>query len=704
MVRENYDINVRVTNQKDVDNLARSTDRLNSSLGGLGPIAKAAAGALAAVVSVNTIKGFVNVGREVEELGLRFKFLFGSAEEGAKAFDVLNSFASKVPFSLQEISAASGNLAVVADDATELEEILGIVGNVAAVTGLDFQTTASQIQRSFSGGIAAADIFRERGVRSLLGFKEGAKVTADETAKRFKEVFGEGGEFGDATNDFAQTLTGTLSMLDDKFRRFQQSVAKEFFDELKESFGDLNAQLDENKEVIDATAKAVGQTLAGAVNVAVQSIQFINRNIEIFKALGFAVVVFAAGKAFFGLARGVQAATIALVQFNKATRRNIFLAVVAITLAVLDLVGAFDMLFGKLQQTQGYDATVQKINKINEAIGKVKDSSEEGFYGVGDDSLQAQSKKLRDEANKLLPVLEEQIKKLEEQQRAVEFGSDDWLELNARIVDAQNQYDALTQAIDANIEALHNVPFRTIEIGFDRTTTSLDKFKAALGDFGKGFKTGGLEAINAFDAVKLGSTTATNAINTFRQGVADAFTDAIFEAKNFNEAMKEVARTILKSVVNAIIQMAVQILIIDKFIKPFFENMKDGTEKTKNEQKALNNELQKEIGLRAILALFTGGGGFAIPFLAKGGPAKRNQPYIVGEQGPELFMPNVSGTVVPNDQLSMGTAPGQGDVNINFNISTVVARGFVELLISRRGVITGIINEGLNRQGRRALA
>jgi hypothetical protein len=37
----------------------------------------------------------------------------------------------------------------------ELATILEITGNVAAVTGLDFQQTAEQIQRAFSGGIAS---------------------------------------------------------------------------------------------------------------------------------------------------------------------------------------------------------------------------------------------------------------------------------------------------------------------------------------------------------------------------------------------------------------------------------------------------------------------------------------------------------------------------------------------------------------------
>ena len=34
--------------------------------------------------------------------------------------------------------------------------------------------------------------------------------------------------------------------------------------------------------------------------------------------------------------------------------------------------------------------------------------------------------------------------------------------------------------------------------------------------------------------------------------------------------------------------------------------------------------------------------------LAEGGQAYRNQAYIVGEAGPEIFVPNTAGTVLPN--------------------------------------------------------
>lgn len=50
-----------------------------------------------------------------------------------------------------------------------------------------------------------------------------------------------------------------------------------------------------------------------------------------------------------------------------------------------------------------------------------------------------------------------------------------------------------------------------------------------------------------------------------------------------------------------------------------------------------------------------------LQFRASGGPVSAGQPYVVGEQGPELFVPGASGSVVPNNAraaspLSGGTA------------------------------------------------
>jgi len=247
------------------------------------------------------VRSFVNVGREVEELGIRFNFLFGNVAEGQKAFKGLIDFAGKVPFSLEEIASASGNLAVVTDNAEELQKVLKITGNVAAVTGLDFRTTAEQIQRSFSSGIGAADLFRERGVRALLGFKAGVNVTTEETIARFEELFGENGRFSKATEVLATTFTGTLSMLGDKLFKFKLETNEAgFFDFVKNALVVINRMIEENSKALSNFSTAVGQGMvnfikqfilgmAGLMDIVAPLFRVINNGlaglIEVVKAL-----------------------------------------------------------------------------------------------------------------------------------------------------------------------------------------------------------------------------------------------------------------------------------------------------------------------------------------------------------------------------------------------------------------------------------
>jgi hypothetical protein len=69
-----------------------------------------------------------------------------------------------------------------------------------------------------------------------------------------------------------------------------------------------------------------------------------------------------------------------------------------------------------------------------------------------------------------------------------------------------------------------------------------------------------------------------------------------------------------------------------------------------------------------------------IPKLAAGGSVQPNRPYIVGEVGPELFVPSSSGRVVPNNKLG-----GSGGGNIFINVSGAIdqegtARRIVDVL------------------------
>ena len=215
-------------------------------------------------------RSFINVGREVEQLRLRFFFLFGSVNEGRKAFDTLVEFAGKVPFTLQEIAQASGNLAVVSKDAEALGKNLELVGNIAAVTGIDFRTAAEQVQRSLSAGLASAEIFRERGVRAMLGFKSGVTLTAEQSGEALLKVFGPGGKFGKAAEVLGTTFDGTLSMIGDKIFKFQlQTNEAGFFDFIKGGLITINKLVEENQAVLQRFAGDLAKGLISFIEEAI---------------------------------------------------------------------------------------------------------------------------------------------------------------------------------------------------------------------------------------------------------------------------------------------------------------------------------------------------------------------------------------------------------------------------------------------------
>jgi hypothetical protein len=59
-------------------------------------------------------------------------------------------------------------------------------------------------------------------------------------------------------------------------------------------------------------------------------------------------------------------------------------------------------------------------------------------------------------------------------------------------------------------------------------------------------------------------------------------------------------------------------------------------------------------GFGALGPATAGVGAIVDLFRADGGPVMGSRPYIVGERGPELFVPGVSGSIVPNHALGGG--------------------------------------------------
>ena len=183
----------------------------------------------------------------------------------------------------------------------------------------------------------------------------------------------------------------------------------------------------------------------------------------------------------------------------------------------------------------------------------------------------------------------------------------------------------------------------------------------------------------------------------FSQTASSEITDVILEAKTLDEALGNIAKATLRALIQGFINLGIVIFILEPLEKWIRRQI--------DSQKKLNRELKTEIALRTVLAFFGGGGG-GIPFFANGGRTPANQPIIVGERGPELFVPGTAGEVIPNNELGVGSgmSGGGGDeINVTFNINTIDATDFDTLLTTRQDLIIGLINRGLAERGRRSL-
>jgi lambda family phage tail tape measure protein len=94
-----------------------------------------------------------------------------------------------------------------------------------------------------------------------------------------------------------------------------------------------------------------------------------------------------------------------------------------------------------------------------------------------------------------------------------------------------------------------------------------------------------------------------------------------------------------------------------------------------------------------------GGGAGVMNFLssifkAGGGPVSANSPYIVGERGPELFVPKVSGSIIPNNKMTgQGASLGGSPTYITNNISAIDSKSVAQLFAENRTILFGNVEQ-----------
>ena len=593
------------------------------------------------------IRDTFSAGQLTESLQVRFKLLFNSATEGAKAFKVLNEFASKVPFSLEAIAAGSGNLAVIAKDADELAKVLEITGNVAAATGLDFRQTAEQIQRAFAGGIAAADVFRERGVRAMLGFEAGAKVSIEETRKRFFEVFGSGGQFSSATKDFEQTLEAQVSFVQDAYFRFRQAAAQPLFEGVKAQLVALVGNFKRNDTQLKELAKTVGTNLAQAFKNIEGAIRFVSKNIDLlvtgFKIfIGLKVATFVAGIAaqFVLLSAKIKAATVSMAALNLAMRANVVgIVITAIQIGVVAFIAFNDAIMKVVKTIRDFfirkmkEAQLAVLNFVSKLKIFPKQSKEAAEAAK---QIAAELEKMKIEANEVVASYTKLTRKQKELFSGIKTTPRAKRDPSSRPnFGAATDPDFLKKQSD--IAALNERIF-TMNRHFIRDQAKINANQTTYRDL---LEQSGIEAKLISDTISTG------------------FLDGLRQGNSLLQITKSLFKNVLNTIAETIIKKTIE-LQIEKFFE-FLGNKKLTIEKQITEEKA------KQLAFATATAAVSGGsGGSLLSFFKfnKGGVVPGGAPYT--DRVPALLTPGE--TIIPRGKSTGGSTINNNTINISGNV------------------------------------
>lgn len=641
-VTENYNVKVSIKGQAGLNKLNNSTLQIQKGLGGMTGAAKLAAGAIAAIGAGAALRSIVNTTARFEDLRTALSSVTGSAREGAEAFDFISEFSTKTQFGIEELSETFIKLKAAGIEPTQ--KLLTTFTDTAAVTTdqLGSLTAITDLfSRTTSGGLGLEELNRlaDRGIPVFKILEERLGIARLEVSK-----------FGQSAEGAAEILGALTDGLNDSFGGATEARVQ-----------NLSTRISNFQIATQNAADAVGQGLNEALGeTIVAATALIENNKEIITQFGV------------GLGN-----SIAFVVENLTHFKNILIAILAVkVIFFLKAVAAgVTLVNGRVVIL---NATMKKnllfFAASTVVFGLVSIAEKLGFIGDETDEL---TDSLEDNAD----AFDRTTTAMNDMQRSADL-----------LVPAVTEVDEAIEVLDQDLLDLEDALLGP-QLG-----KAFDMF-----DLGEKEATSMAKAIESltfeFDGFGFAADTVNGIMDTFAKGTGDAFADAIVDGKSLRDSMEALGKTILKSVISALVQIAIQYFIV----KPLMERLGLTLNPLIDQEKKITRELGKQVGLRLILALLTGGTSTAIPGMARGGPVAGGSPYIVGEQGPELFVPNNSGTIVPNDQIGGAGGAGGGEVNINFNISTIDAAGFDDLLLARRGVISGIINEGMNRQGRRAL-
>jgi phage tail tape-measure protein len=674
---------------QQLDKTKKSSGAASNALKGFGAI-------VSTIGLTRLIGNTIDTIRTFEDLEATLTAITGSAETAAQSFNLIRKFTSQTTFQLEGVSQAF--ISLLQAGVAPTEDALKDFGNLAAAFGKDISQVAQATFRAVTGEMEMLKQFnvvaRLEGEKIKVTF-DGVTEEIDRNGSSIAEFLRKIGreKFGTALEARANTLSGAISNVSDGIAEFAVKIGESG---LKDTLITLAREM---RVVLDNSvglADAFGKVLSLAFSILGNTLIIVTKHFKVFAsvALGAAVianyallqkVVTGLVAGFKALAVAIRAGTVASIAFQAVTTGGIGIA--KITAGLAAATGAYVLLdktiqdatpvtednaeatrLAALEQQQLADA-LTKPKTMMDRLSKSTQASLKFLQGFGvvTKTLDQQVRELG--VDGALSELEKSIKAFSDERFEIAMGDFigpvDPKKAKELMADFRKdffaaQFDGATE--DEVLQRIGLMPFGDIEGALKKVQSTLQKELDPNG-------------LNVFKEL-LADDNALSAFFENAGGSAAFFGKSIDEVRDTLQGFVDETEKTKEDVSGALEEILEK--ATDAFANDFINALQEGQNAMVAFRDLMGNMIQQVIAeflkmqvIKPLMnALFTAVGLPTLPAKAGGGTVQGGQATVVGERGPEIFVPNTGGTVMNNMNSKNAMGGGTTVINQSINFAT----------------------------------
>lgn len=634
------------------------TDGIVGKMGGaFAGAGKAAAAAFAGVGAIAVAGGGIGlkIASDMQQAQIAFTTMLGSADAAKAHLETLKQFAAATPFELPGLVQASEKLVAFGWTAQDSVKTLKATGDVAAgmnlgQEGIDRITTALG-QMKAKGKVSGEELMQlnEAGINGfeLLASATGkpvpelqkmvseGKVSADVFINAFNNMQGPLAKFNGLMDAQSRTIAGMWSTLKDTFNQGLATMAQPLADQLTAVFPQV---LQSVQSIMTAVGPILGQLGGQIASVLTSLMPVVQPLIEGLATLLVTIltpIIPVIGDIATQIGATIQAIMPALIPLAKAIGDLVAAFGPVITKIIAALTPVMEPLIGV------FTILVEVITKIVQAAAPFVDI----IVTLGASLLQALLVPLGELLQALVPLLDPII-------QIAQIMADAWIPVIQALTPlftefvriAMTPLMALLQALTPLFQWLaetmqaHQPEImaftQVLTQGIAQGIQLIDGFNRALGEIGSVIST-------VFNTVgQILSQVWNGTIKPIWDAIGVAIEGLKASFRTIGDVWSSVwggTRDVVMGVWNTILDVingAVNGVI--SIINGILDGINSVMEPLPGDWTPLHIEPVSIAGR------------------AKGGPVTAGTPYMVGEKGPELFVPGRSGTIVPNGPAGPG--------------------------------------------------